>query len=226
MATPTDPGAPSGPPDPPNVPAPAPLGPLPAGGNLIGIIQLTDAGQIRIAQLKAAATAAVAGDPSLVVALSPNSPVPPGANAIGSVSLNAPLPSGANVIGAVNFNQPLQAGTNLIGKVEVSNQKTLKTVKVDVAAAGATVLVALVAAKRLKVYAFALQAIAAVDVKLLDGVTDITGAFSFGVREGISLAVDPPAFLFATAAGAALSINLGAAVQVVGWVSYWDDDAV
>jgi hypothetical protein len=225
LATPTDPGAPSGPPDPPNVPAPAPLGPLPPGGSLIGIIQLTDAGTVRIAQLKAAATAAVAGDPSLVVALSPNSPVPPGANAIGSVSLNTQLPSGSNVIGAVNFNQPLPAGTNLIGKIEISQQKTLKTVKVDVAALGSTVLVALVAAKRLKVYAFSLQAKAAVDVKLLDGVTDLTGAWSFGVREGIALACDPPAFLMATTAGAALSINLSAAVQVVGWVSYWDDDA-
>ena len=132
MSTPTDPGAPSCPPDPPNVPAPAPIGVLPTGTNVIGIIQITDAGQVRIAQLKAAATAAVAGDPSLVVALSPNSPVPPGANAIGSVSLNAPLPSGANVIGAINFNQSLPAGTNLLGKIEVSNQKTLKYAMIDV----------------------------------------------------------------------------------------------
>ena len=103
MATPTDPGAPSGPPDLPNVPAPAPIGPLPASGNVIGIIQITDAGQIRIAQLKAAATPAAAGDPSLVVALSPNSPIPPGANVIGGVIISAPIPAGSNKIGEVDI---------------------------------------------------------------------------------------------------------------------------
>jgi hypothetical protein len=320
LATPTDPGAPSGPPDPPNVPAPAPLGPLPAGTSVIGAIQITDAGGIRIVTVKAGSTASAAVDPSLVVALSPNSPVPAGPNAIGSVNLNAPLPSGANVIGAVNINNapnsyaegsvvvtangtpilfkddavpntlriasstyplptaiinpqlqikggtgqianvkaaataavagdtalvvaqspntPLPAGANLIGnvglvagtalvgKIEVSQQKTLKSVAIDNGgAAGDFDIIAAVAAKRLKVYAISLQAKAATDVKLKSPAGDITGAFSFGAREGITLSVTPPTFLFGTAAGDKLTLNSSAAVSVVGLVSYFDDDA-
>lgn len=57
---------------------------------------------MRLASVKAGSTAAAAVDPSIVVAHSPNSPTPAGANAIGTVSLNAPLPSGSNNIGDVD----------------------------------------------------------------------------------------------------------------------------
>lgn len=59
-------------------------------------IKLTDG--TNTTAVKAASTAALASDPSAVVALSPNSPLPTGSNSIGTVGLNA----GANLIGSVN----------------------------------------------------------------------------------------------------------------------------
>lgn len=49
-------------------------------------LRLVDATSSNEATIKAASTAAVAADPSLVVALSPNSPLPTGANTIGAVT--------------------------------------------------------------------------------------------------------------------------------------------
>jgi hypothetical protein len=59
-----------------------------------GFHEITDG--TNTAAVKAASTAALATDPSLVVALSPNSPLPAGSNAIGSVTnanLDAPISS-------------------------------------------------------------------------------------------------------------------------------------
>jgi hypothetical protein len=69
------------------------------------------------------------------------------------------------------------------------------------------------------------QAKATTDVKFKSPAGDITGAFTFNAREGITLAVSPPAFLFGTAAGDKLTLNSSNAVSVVGMVSYYDDDA-
>ena len=46
----------------------------------------SDGTNLQTVRIKAASTAAVVGDPSLVVALSPNSPIPTGANVIGAVT--------------------------------------------------------------------------------------------------------------------------------------------
>lgn len=74
---------------------------LPTGGNTIGIVNQGTAGSAangwftkitdgtNTAAVKAASTAAAAADPSLVVALSPNSPVPAGTNQIGAVSIQS-----------------------------------------------------------------------------------------------------------------------------------------
>lgn len=73
--------------------------------------------------IKGASTAAAASDPSVVVALSPNSPTPAGTNNIGDVDvLTLPaLPAGTNNIGDVDvLTLPaLPAGTNNIGDVDV-----------------------------------------------------------------------------------------------------------
>jgi hypothetical protein len=81
---------------------------LPAGTNTIGTVNQGNAGTIaqgwysritdgtNIAAVKGVSATAGATDPSLVVALSPNSPVPAGTNAIGSVLANLQV-SGAAV---------------------------------------------------------------------------------------------------------------------------------
>jgi len=66
---------------------------LPAGTNIIGKVEVTDGTNTQA--VKAASTAAVATDPAAVVALSPNSPLPTGSNAIGSVLANIQVSSAA-----------------------------------------------------------------------------------------------------------------------------------
>ena len=80
---------------------------LPAGANTIGAVNqgtaavTANAWPIKVtdgtntAAVKAASTAALATDPSLVVALSPNSPLPAGTNALGSVLANLQVASAA-----------------------------------------------------------------------------------------------------------------------------------
>lgn len=80
-------------------------------------------------KIRAGSSAAVAADPSLVVALSPNTALPVGANAIGSVAINAAIPTGANSIGTVGLN----TGANVIGEVLLRAQA-----KGTTAAAGVT----------------------------------------------------------------------------------------
>jgi len=47
---------------------------------------------------------------------------------------------------------------------------------------------------------------------------------NFQAREGYAQATKPPAFLLATDAGKALILNLSSAVEVDGYLDYWDDD--
>lgn len=82
-------------------------------------------------KIKAASTAAVATDPSLVVALSPNTPLPAGSNAIGSVltdsikladitvkaASTAAVATDKSLVTAFSPNSPLPAGSNVIGSV-------------------------------------------------------------------------------------------------------------
>jgi len=120
----------------------------------------------------------------------------------------------------------LPAGTAKIGAVNVDIPKTFKTAKIDHAVSGDNAIVAAVAGKRIKVYGIVLVVSAAVDCKWRSGTTDLTGDMNFGGKgEGYAQAVQPPAFLFATAIGEALNLNLAAAVAVDGYVSYWDDDS-
>lgn len=105
MATPTDPNAPSGAPLADVAPGPGPTvitQPLPAGANLLGAVEIGD-GSGRIVDVKAGATAAGGGDRALVVAQSPNSPTPAGANHIGAVAVDTALPAGNNNIGDVDI---------------------------------------------------------------------------------------------------------------------------
>jgi hypothetical protein len=103
---------------------------------------LQDYGSDTQGKIKAASTAAVATDPALVVTISPNTPLPAGSNAIGTVLLGSAdntvgrvkLTDGTNVgtvkaastaaiatdtslVAALSPNTPLPAGANLIGSV-------------------------------------------------------------------------------------------------------------
>lgn len=109
-----------------------------------------------------------------------------------------------------------------------ATRKTIKSAIVDVTTSGDNIIVAAVTGKRIKVCAFSIQSTAVTTVSTIfkDGAaTDLTGAYEWKAREGLTSSISPNAFLFATSAGNALILNLSAATQVVGHVTYWDDDA-
>lgn len=111
--------------------------------------------------VKAASTAAGATDPSAVVALSPNSPLPTGSNVVGAVTQSGTwnigtvttipsIPVGSNIIGKVGIDQTtpgttngvyvntIAAGSNIVGKVGIDQTTpgTTNGVYVNTIAAG------------------------------------------------------------------------------------------
>lgn len=111
-----------------------------------------------------------------------------------------------------------------------SHGKTIKTVTGTVSAD--TDIVAAVASKRIKVFAYSLisasttsntitfqsNASTALWTTPLQAITD--------TMTGSNLAVSVPSFLFATAAGEKLTLDVSAAQNVVYNVSYFDDDTI
>jgi hypothetical protein len=110
--------------------------------------------------------------------------------------------------------------------VERGDQKrSLKTDTISDGTSGQNTLVAAVTGERIKVYALVLIVEGTVGIEFRDGAsTALTGRMNFQAREGLTIAVAPPAFLFQTTAGNAFTMNLDAAVIVDGWFAYWDDD--
>lgn len=80
--------------------------------------------------------------------------------------------------------------------------------------------------QRLKIYAILLTVGGAVNVRWESGAsgTALTGVTELEDREGYSISVPPPAFLFECADNALLNLELSASINVDGFVSYWDDD--
>lgn len=124
----------------------------------------------------------------------------------------------------------LPAGTNLIGNV--GHGKTIKTVTSGATPITAdTDIVALVPAKRIKVISFALftdsttQNIVIFESNGTDLWTVPLQAAAAGSIFGANLACDAPSFLFATAQGEKLNLNVSSAQNVWWSVSYFDDDA-
>ena len=100
------------------------------------------------------------------------------------------------------------------------NELTVKTADIVASSLGATEVVAAVAGKKIRVLGFHYTVNAAVNVKFQSATTDITGLGYHGAQ-GEGMARDAGfGFLFETAAGAALNINLSGAVAVGGHLTY------
>ena len=84
---------------------------------------------------------------------------------------------------------------------------------------GASVEVAAVAGRRIKVLAYDLVCAAAVNVKWQSAGTDISGLQAFGANGGKVCNFNPSGW-FTTVVSEALNINLSAAVQVGGTIVY------
>ena len=69
--------------------------------------------------------------------------------------------------------------------------------------------------------AFTVVASAAVTVQFLSAAAAITGAMALAANGGVSSSASGGNALFQTAVNQALNINLGGAVQVSGYLSYY-----
>lgn len=122
------------------------------------------------------------------------------------------------------------APDNALAAIAVAEiqRKTLKRAVINLGASGDNTVIAAVASKVLKVYAYAIQSTGTVTAKLTDGAAGASLSLNWTLqaREGaVSAVATPPNYLFKTTAGLALILNLSGAVTVGCEVSYWDDDA-
>lgn len=148
------------------------------------------------------------------------------------------LGAGNNNIGDVDV-ASIAAGTNLIGKTvaqlstsAISNgttDVTPKFAKIDRATnADGAAVVSLVSAKKIRVLTLTMVSAGTVSVKWQSSTsnstgagsnTDLTGLMSLVANTGMA-DVFSPVGLFETVAGEALKLNLNAAVQVSGYLTY------
>ncbi len=128
-------------------------------------------------------------------------------------------------IGDVTVNNTInvaQAGTWTI--TDGGPGKTLKTVVVSLATTGT--VINSVTSKRLKVYAAKIVVSAAISVNFRDGAsTLLEGAQPLAANGGFSESVNPPAFLFASAAGQSIDLVISGTGTAYGRLSYFDDDS-
>lgn len=125
----------------------------------------------------------------------------------------------------------LNAGTALVGQVAGAHQVdvaysgttvlTPKFAAISASSSGSNTLVAAVTSKRIRVLGYAIQAAGgAVSVKFQSaGSTDLTGLFALVANQVIP-GGDRRHGHFQTVAGEALTLNLSAAVQVSGYLTY------
>ncbi len=90
---------------------------LDASAITIGTVKLEDAGGTNVATVKAASTAPLTTDTSLVVAINPNAPLPSGENHLGSIGGNTFSLSVTQVTSATTYS----AGDSVGGKVTLTN---------------------------------------------------------------------------------------------------------
>jgi hypothetical protein len=167
-----------------------------------------------IPAIKAGSTPPAAGDPALVVGISPNSVNANGAN----TSANS-----APVVGATDeATRAAALDTSFIANGAANTKLTPKFVKIVASSSGVTNILALVSSKQLRVLALKITANGAVNVKWQSHVTptDLTGLSYFAAAgDGEVLSFNPVGW-FQTVAGEALDINLSAAVAVGGHLTY------
>lgn len=92
---------------------------------------------------------------------------------------------------------------------------------VNTAASGDTAIVAANASNKVKVVSYVLVATGAVGVKWRSAANDRSGAMALGANGVVSAIGSDDAHLLETAVGEALNLNLSAAVQVSGHISYF-----
>jgi hypothetical protein len=108
--------------------------------------------------------------------------------------------------------------------------KTIQSAVVNLSGSGDFVIVDDVPARRIKVVSYMIQAgeseLSASVLSLMDSTSSVlAGPFFLGDREGISLVVPIPSFLFGTSAGNPLVARLSGSREIGGFVTYFSDDS-
>lgn len=165
------------------------------------------------AAVKAASTAPLATDPSLVVAISPNS-----VNANGQTTMSASAP-----VAIANNQTTLSVAldTTQISDGATGTMVTPAKAKISVASATTTTLVALSAGKKVRILSMYLVSAAANTVTLQSHTTTTNGdgGCSYAANGGISLPFNPVGW-FDTTSGEALDMVTSGSGQVSGQITY------
>lgn len=178
--------------------------------------------------------------------------LPAGSNAIGKLAANSgvdigdvdilSIAAGDNNIGNVDIASALPAGTNAIGKLtansgvdigdvdvtSVLSGKTILRAAISAASSGDnTIIAAAGASTKNKILSVMLIAAGAVDVRFESGAggTALTGVISLMTNSGFILPApaNPDNHWFQTADNALLNLELSAAVQVSGCITYYQE---
>jgi len=191
------------------------------GGNLATIAGKDFATQTTLSALNAKVTAVNTG---AVVVSSGSLTANAGTNLnTSALALESSLSSLNAKVTAVNTGAVV-ISSGAVNATDVGSGKTLKSAAFSLTSTGTAV--ALVSGKRIKVYAVKLVVTAALLVNWRSGAsTALEGAQSLAINGGYTESVDPPTFLFGTAAGESLDLVITGVGTAAGRISYWDDDS-
>lgn len=120
----------------------------------------------------------------------------------------------------------LEAGTNAIGKVDVVAAGTILRAAISAAASGDNTIVAAAGGVKTKVLGLVLVAAGAVDVRFEDGAggTALTGVMSLAANQPFVLPMTHLGYHhFETGVNTLLNLELSGAVQVSGYIVYYQE---
>jgi hypothetical protein len=118
----------------------------------------------------------------------------------------------------------IPSSATTLSSIATGQGKTLLFATIDTASSGDNTIVAADASNKIKVVAWVAVASAAVSIRWKSGAgTNLSGAMALAANGGVSEAGEPSAHLFETAANQGLVLNLSAAQQVSGMVSYFKE---
>jgi glutamate 5-kinase len=109
-----------------------------------------------------------------------------------------------------------------ISEIRKGSGQVLKTAVVNESASGDRTIVAAVTGKKIVVVAYSLVVAGALTLTWKSGSTALTGPQAMAANGVSNMVSDVGTHLFETASAEALVLNLGGAVQVGGFVTYYE----
>jgi len=119
----------------------------------------------------------------------------------------------------------IEAGTELIGKVQIEGtSQEVRRAKIDSAAGGDILTISPTGSNKIKVVNVVLTVGGETNIRYYDGGTEMTGPMDFGgANEPRGMVAHHGNFPLCTSGGSAFKINSSEAVQVSGYVIYFEE---